>query len=222
MSLYSHRRSNWNSIGSRIAVLLVCGVSLWRLNTAHAAQSSVAAAKTLYQQAVHEEDATGNLKAAIALHERVLSAKPDRALAAQTLIHMAECYQKLGDKESQKVYERIARDFEDQKDAAAEARSRLAALRSPATPQAVQAARRIWMNAGTTVTPPSADGRYLAFYDNDTGDVAVRDLKEGTKRRITNAAGAGEHTDYMAISPDGHQVAYTGPPRRATNCAFCR
>ena len=37
---------------------------------------------------------------------------------------MAECYQKLGDKESQKLYERIARDFADQKDAAAEARSR--------------------------------------------------------------------------------------------------
>src|SRR5262245_20592008 len=61
---------------------------------------------------------------------------------------------------------------------------------------------------GIILTPPSADGRYLAFYDKHTGDVAIRDLKENTSRRITNAAGSGERADYMVVSPDGRQVVY--------------
>ena len=145
------------------------------------------------QAAIRTETVNGDLKSAIKQYEAIVAKYgKDRGVAASALIHIAECYQKLGDKESQKVYERIVRDFGDQKDAADKASSRLAALRSQGTSQGIQAARRIWTNMGVTVTPPSADGRYLAFYDKNSGDVAIRDLKESTSRRITNAAGSGE------------------------------
>lgn len=40
--------------------------------------------------------------------------KTDRAVVATALVRMAECYQKLGDAESRKIYERVAREFADQ------------------------------------------------------------------------------------------------------------
>src|SRR6185369_8680804 len=59
---------------------------------------------------------------------------------------------------------------------------------------------------------PSFDGRYLTYVDWSTGDLAVRDLKTGTKHRLTDLGGydkASRHADESAlISPDGRQVAY--------------
>jgi hypothetical protein len=49
----------------------------------------------------------------------------NRALAAQALLRMADCYQKLGDREAQAIYDRVVRDYSDQKDAVAIARLRL-------------------------------------------------------------------------------------------------
>src|SRR5581483_9849157 len=59
---------------------------------------------------------------------------------------------------------------------------------------------------------PSFEGRYLTYVDWSTGDLAVRDLKTGAKRRLTDLGGydkASGHADESAlISPDGRQVAY--------------
>jgi Tol biopolymer transport system component len=59
---------------------------------------------------------------------------------------------------------------------------------------------------------PSSDGRYLTFTDWSTGDLAVRDLSTGAKRRLTDHGGwdktAGHADESSLISPDGRQVAY--------------
>jgi Tol biopolymer transport system component len=55
---------------------------------------------------------------------------------------------------------------------------------------------------------PSPDGRYLSFVDVETGDLAVRDLATGERRRLTNNRAAGEFAYFSAISPDSRQVAY--------------
>ena len=46
-------------------------------------------------------------------------------LAAQALVQMAECYQKLGDAESRKIYEQPVRDYIYQNESVAVARARL-------------------------------------------------------------------------------------------------
>ena len=56
----------------------------------------------------------------------------NRAVAAQALVRMAECYQKLGDSESRKIYEQIVRDYTDQKDAVTVAKAHLGAAPSDA------------------------------------------------------------------------------------------
>jgi tetratricopeptide (TPR) repeat protein len=123
MNTDSHRKANWSRLGAWVLLSLVLAAGIM-----HARQNNQTNAKSLYQQALHEQDALGNLKAAIALYERVLAAKPDRALAAKALLQMAGCYEKLGMAESSKTYERVVQEFSDQSEQAAVAKARIAAL----------------------------------------------------------------------------------------------
>ena len=98
----------------------------------------------------------------------------DRAIAGQALIRLAEAYQKLGDLQARGVYERIVRDFGDQREVVAAARTRLLAMRPVTSESVVQATRRIWSGAEVGVGgTPSIDGRYLSFQFGSTGYLAL-------------------------------------------------
>lgn len=181
------------------------------------------------QKAVQAETVTGDLKAAIEQYRRIVerAGAGNRRIAAQALVRMAECHRKLGDAEATKIYERIVRDFGDQPEAAAEARTRLAGLRtSSRAPASQMIARQIW--AGPDVDPmgaPSADGRFLTYTDWSTGDLGLRDLATGQNRRLTDTAGwekSGDYAESSLPSPDGTHVAYSWysdkpPAHRKTN-----
>src|SRR5712672_174437 len=78
--------------------------------------------------ALHQEEVQGDLKGAIAAYQRVVAAPGvSRKTAAQALVRMGQCYEKLGDAESRKAYERVLREFADQTEQVALARARLAA-----------------------------------------------------------------------------------------------
>ena len=85
-----------------------------------------------FQAAARTELVEGDLKKAIQEYE-ALAQKQDRALAASALLRIAACYEKLSDVRAVEVYERIAKDFSDQKNAAKEASKQLpmARLRFP-------------------------------------------------------------------------------------------
>ena len=73
----------------------------------------------------HLEEAEGNYPAAIEAYKKIVAqAGKDRALAAQALVRMGQCYEKLGDLEARKTYERIIREFAGEKDAVTTARAR--------------------------------------------------------------------------------------------------
>ncbi len=187
-------------IGTALCVALVC----------------VASAATLAQQtrpdvllraAMETETVKGDLKAAIEQYQ-VVVAVGSRGQAAQALLRMAECYQKLGDARSQQqVDERIVRDYADQRDAAAIARVRVSAV-SSATPRGDRA---VWSGPKVdmfgTVSP---NGKQLTYTDWQTNNVMLRDLEAGTVRPLTaNAAPAGfQSAGWSAISRDGNEVAY--------------
>src|SRR5512144_1058039 len=81
-------------------------------------------AEVALRAAMETETVKGDLKGAIEQYKKIAQSG-NRAVAAQALLRMAECYQKLGDAESRKVYERIVREFEDQPSAVATAKARL-------------------------------------------------------------------------------------------------
>src|SRR5262245_53915982 len=81
-------------------------------------------AQVALQAAIKTETVDGDLKGAIRQYgEIVAKHKTDRAVAATALVHMAECYRKQGDAEAQRIYERVVREYADQKEAVAAARA---------------------------------------------------------------------------------------------------
>ena len=160
------------------------------------------------QAAIRTETVDGDLKGAIEQY-RKLSTNSDRTVAAQALLHMGQCYEKLGSAEARQAYERAVRDFADQISVVATAQARLQALNS-VRPGA--AYRQVW--TGPKVDHKgrvSPDGRYLSCVDWDTGDLALHDFATGSDRRLTNKGtwqASAEFAEGSVLSRDGKQVAY--------------
>jgi len=179
-----------------------------------AAQQHNAEAEKLLASAEHKATVDGDLKGAIEQYKKVVAdAGTNRALAAQALVRMADCYQKLGDAQARRIYEQLVRDYADQNEAAAIARTHLAGS-GGATRSAGD--RAVWTGRDVdlfgTVSP---DGRFLTYVDwGGMMNVMVRDLVAGTSRALTNNTKIGEFGfgQWSAISRDGQQFAYEWVP----------
>lgn len=139
-------------------------------------------------------------------------------VAAKALIRMADCYQKLGDGEARKTYERVLRDFSDQKEAVTIARSKLGSADST---RHAKGDRAVWTGRDVdlfgTVSP---DGRFLTYVDwqGKTANLVLRDLEAGTNRFLTSSVSYDSgFAEWSAISRDGEQVAYSWTENRGSN-----
>jgi Tol biopolymer transport system component len=173
-------------------------------------------ADVLLQAAAQKATVEGDLQEAIRLCRQILAEYPDnRPVAARALLQMGQCYEKLGNDEARRAYERLVRDYADQSEPANAARARLAALAGPGP--TTLTTRRL-------ENPPedvhflgaiSPDGRYLSFRAGRTGDLAVHDLQTGNDRRLTNGSTSGnagssisQECGASTWSSDSKQIAY--------------
>ncbi len=193
----------------------VCVVAVATLGSALRAQT----ASDLYQRAVMAERTSGRLDSAIALYQRVVrQAGADRALAARALLGEGRAYEMLGRAEARAAYERLLREYGDQREPAAQARARIAALDPSArrsgssSSSTVAMIRRVSRDrhdfSTGTVSP---NGRYFSYTNSATGDVAIYDLSTGMNRVLTDHGRSKESNDYAErsmISPNGLDVAY--------------
>ena len=170
-------------------------------------------AERLFKVAMNTELVEGNLRAAIEQYRKVAESAP-RPLAARALLRMAESYQKLGDAEAQKIYERLTRDYADQRETAAIARTK---LRRDSTTAIGRGDRAVWTGSDVdlfgTISP---DGRVLTFTDwARTNNLMLRDLQTGTSQPLTNNTTFGEfgYANFSVISRDGQQVVFNWQPR---------
>ena len=117
----------WNRItarGSSVLAVLISAVLLLMISVS--AIQSGEQLEVKLKAAMHKELVDGNLEGAIADYKSILSrAAKDRVIASKTLLQLGKCYERLGVGEAKKAYEQLLRDYFDQKDAVAEARSRL-------------------------------------------------------------------------------------------------
>jgi len=138
----------------------------------------------LFQKAVTEERASGNLEEAIKLYQRVAKEfASDRPLAAKALVQAARCYEKLGQDKAVKIYEQVARDYGDQRELAATANARLVALRQggrPAEP-ATMTQRKIEIAGASGAF---YDGQHALYRDAATGALLIGDLAGKNKRVV--------------------------------------
>ncbi len=176
-------------------------------------------AEVALEAAAKTEMVDGDLRGAIARYRTIIATyAADHAVAARALVRMAQCYEKLGDQEvaeARKAYERILRDYPDQKEAVSVARARLgskeSALQSGAT-----SSRKVWTLTGGAVVygTVSHDGRYLPYSDfsvpGGNGELFLHDTATGTDRRITHEVEqfASEFAWDVTFSPDDTQLAY--------------
>jgi len=203
------------------AVLLVLlALAVGAIATASAQQGP----RALFERARILEETNQKLTEAIKLYGDVVSqAKGDRALAANALLRIGACYEKLGNAEARKAYERLVREFADQAESATTARTRLAALTrlgGPTNPSGV-VVRQVWAGPGVDGNGAlSPDGQFLTFIDWQTGDLALRNLATGKNRHLTNKGSWSESNEYgmqSIVSPDGKQVAYVWQKQKKTN-----
>lgn len=139
------------------------------------------------QAAIKAEQVDGDLRSAIPAYQRVAADRSaPRDVRAKALLHLAACYEKLG-QQARNVYQQIVREFADQP-AAAQARARLAALKQddhPAAP-ATMTQRRI-DEAGRHFGEGDTDGHRVVYLDRETGELIFGDLAGNTKRVIFKA-----------------------------------
>jgi len=194
-------------VGRFLAVTIVA----WLLAAPFAIAQKDEQAEVLMQAAHQKQLVEGQLEEAIQLYRRIVQEHAgSRAVAAKALLEMGLCYEKLGNTEARKAYERLLRDYGDQNEAVVQARARLAVLSGNVGSRSSEmVTRRVWagpdVDAQGSVSP---DGRYLSYVDSTTGDLALRDLVTGKMRHLTNNTESSESTFFSAISPDGKQVAY--------------
>jgi len=169
----------------------------------------------LYQKALTKEKAEGNLEEAIALFQKVVDKGDDEALAAQAQFHIGICYEKLGLDKARESYEKVIERYPKQGEVVKAAREKLAVLSGPgAAAEKNDKAfrlRQVWAGPDVSLGEVSPDGKSISFVDWETGDLAVREVATGKKRRLTDKGPWTKSSEFVLFStwaPDNRQIAY--------------
>ena len=153
--------------------------------------------------AIAKEQVDGDLRTAIAIYLKISAdTSASRDVRAKALLHLAACYEKLG-QQARKLYEQIVRDFADQP-AAAQARAWLARYST----RQVSALKEMKPERLTANTPEltietaaiSPDGKSIAY--SDPLGIHVRSVATGETRLVPGTR------DHMLVQwmPDGNSL----------------
>jgi Tol biopolymer transport system component len=157
--------------------------------------------RQLFERARIVEEANQDLMQAIRLYEQAAAQSKDRSLSAQALLRIANCYEKLGNIEARTTYERILKEFPREKDAAAEASRRLAAL-TASKPQGMVTNKVRTGKVDIVYHRPSPDGRHLV---GSTGEgLMLYDVVTGVERQLTSDGRVG----FPCFTPDGKRIVF--------------
>jgi hypothetical protein len=162
------------------------------------------------QKAIHLMETKGDVNAALPLLEEAARSS-DRAVAARALLSLAQAQEGQGKERARATYERIAKDYADQRDVVAQARVRLKAMNAPRASIGLTA-RQVW--TGSEVDNegvPTPDGRLLPVVHWDSGDIAIRDLASGEMRRLmlkNSWQESLEYAEWPLMSPDQRHIVY--------------
>jgi len=183
---------NW-CLGMTVAVL-----ATFSMVTAGAQRNTQA--ESMMAAAQQKENVEGDLLAAIKQYKDIATRfASNHTVAATALLRLAECYQKLGDAESRKIYQEVISKYGDQKAAVEQARARLAPREMVVS--------KIWSGSGFLPKRPSPDGRYFVYISAGTS-LVLHDISSDTDLRSLALGGDGRiHDPYL--TPDGKRVIYS-------------
>jgi Tol biopolymer transport system component len=152
--------------------------------------------------ALHKEQVEGDLKGAIAAYQKVIARHAkNRTVAAQAMFQMAQCHERMGQGEAQKLYARIVREYGDQAGVAAQARAKL----GTAAGGGGMSVRQI-EPAGLGCMPHLLGARVTDCHRPD--GIYVRDLETGQERLVVLKASTKGRLLPGTMSPDGRTLVY--------------
>jgi Tol biopolymer transport system component len=166
--------------------------------------------------AQYRAEVRGDWTGAIADYER-LSKADDRDVAARALVALGDAYEKTGAGDPKPVFDRVVRTFADQKDVAAVASRRLAALSRGGSQELTS--RRIWASDAFNPIDISSDGALAVGTksrtdagNNQQQDLLLRSVTSGEISLLVASSAEGGlppgRAGAASLSPDGRQVAF--------------
>ncbi len=175
--------------------------------------------ENLLQSGRYAEEVQGDLREALRIFQSIVKDFPShRAVAAAALVRMGRAFETLGEGGAQRAYQRVLDDYPEQAEAAAEARARLASMKSDSASEMTFALlmdiddpsfqQLDYSPVGNRVLAQRAvverDGEQLTLFVSDGTGAGLRPLLEDWS--WGNVSGA-------MWSPDGTQIAFRASGR---------
>ena len=155
--------------------------------------------------AMHKEQVEGDLKGAIEAYRRIVAKHSgNRSIAAQAMLQMAQCHEKLGESEALKIYQQLVKNYADQVAVAAQARAKLARAGSPNGGQ-LSVRREEPPKPGCL--PPTLGSRLRGCLIE--GSLIVVDMTTGKEYKVAGGSHPRAQLAPGGGSPDGVHFAYT-------------
>jgi len=167
----------------------------------------------LLRAAIEREEVDGDLEAAIAQYQQIIANNGNhRSIAAQALLRLGGCYEKLGQEEARTTYEQLIAEYPDQQEQVTTAQAKLAAMGAGTQQAAGVTIRQLrpFGDDGSEIRAynVSADGRYLGATNYATYNAAIVDLVAGKHWDVTDYGNIGAD-EFVLVSPDGKRLAFT-------------
>jgi Tol biopolymer transport system component len=172
----------------------------------------------IFQKGLYQENGSGNLEEAIKIYNSITNdGDVDRSLRANALLHIGLCYEKMGNQEAQKAYQKVIDSYPEQTEIVKLANEKLSLILRAKTiirdEDKEFNIRKVWAGPEVdTFGKPSSDGRYLSYTDWETGDLAIRELTNGKTLNLTTKGSMILPMAYAlnsVISADNKLIAYT-------------
>ena len=166
----------------------------------------------LYQKALYSQTVEGNLPEAITIYKKICDESGTiRSIAARARLQIAVCYEMKNDERAWKEYKRVIQEYPDQKEANSFARTRLSnheKIQRSVHPLARHYLQQSFPDPTASVSP---DGKYLAFTDWTSGNLAVKNIQSGIVEKLTDLVWSRSHqfASHPAWSKNGRQIAFS-------------
>jgi Tol biopolymer transport system component len=172
----------------------------------------VPSADVLLKAAMQREQVDGDLAGAIDQYKAIVSKYADnRPVAATALLHIGQCYERLGKPEAASYYDRVVREYADSGAAVTAARARLATFQS-AVPAAFKSrSLDAAIKSDDSAVYVSPDRKSIAYLraNGDRGTaLCVRDLATGQERMLAETKTKAERISTVTWSSDSARIGY--------------
>jgi Tol biopolymer transport system component len=171
----------------------------------------------LFQKALRLERNEGKLAEAIELYNRVVAEGKNESLAAQAQLRIGLCYEKLGQKnakQAQEAFQKVVDNFPAQSEVVRIAKEKISSLVRVQTASDNKELRERQLLSGPELFydgwlgSVSPNGMYVSIVDWETNDLAIRDLTNGEKQRLTDQKNEVGFPLFSTWSPDGKRIVY--------------